>query len=405
MEEETDAEKNIVDAFDETIEPPKIEDSIASSTKKKSKTVIFGAVAVAVAMVFAIIMNIYSSTTKKATPVYSSNVSSEASGFDRTKAGEGTVNPEAARIEAEAVAQRAEEARKKGGSFISTEHFGDAPDKAAETKVPGQEPAATEGDSAQPMLPPPPPVENPQGQGDKTASPVKMVIDQLFKSGKPGFSAGQAVAVQSPAAYSGQASGGAQAPINHDITAGQMFGAVMTLGMNSLVPETPARAVITSGKYRGAVCIGSIKNKSNRYLVANFNQMSIGSKTYPIDAIAVNMEDYQAGLADEVNSRFFERYALMAGTGFLQGVGSAFLSSGTTTTQSTGTTGNILTQTNPSRTTQDAMLIGLGGAAQAISPMAQEIHADIRPEVKVYANKEIGIVMLKPVSFSAPQKL
>mgnify|MGYP000624345616 CR=1 FL=1 len=176
-----------------------------------------------------------------------------------------------------------------------------------------------------------------------------------------------------------------------------MLYARLTSSLNSLVPQTPPRAVVVGGKFDGAILLGAMENVENKYLVLKYTTMTVGRKTYPISAIAVNVEAQDAGLADEVTSRAWERAALTAGMGFVQAFGAAKLQEGTTTVQNSGLNGFSSSTQAPQRSNGQTALIALGGAAQSLQATGQNEIQKLKDEVKVNQNKEMGVLFMQPL--------
>lgn len=181
------------------------------------------------------------------------------------------------------------------------------------------------------------------------------------------------------------------------IPAGKTYIGLLSSGLSSLVPETPARAVIHGGPYSGAVMMGAIKSIGDAHVVVAFNQMSIGKITIPVNALATRAEDGSAALSDVVNSRQLEKAALSSAVGFIQSLGQSVLQEGVSQTQIASSSGISSSSTTPERSTGQKALIGIGGAASAVQPFVNDYIQKIKPEILVFPNKEIGIIFLNPV--------
>lgn len=313
-------------------------------------------------------------------------------------------NPEAIEVLKSSEAKREEDAKKDPNkSFVTADPFGDS--KATTMKSDNQ--------VALNPPPPPPPTQtgNTQEQEDPTLRYARMIYNEALKSPSPGVSPGN---VQAQAAKTSTSSTGTQfnsaqpgtpqynqqqmaAGVDADIPAGIMLYARLTSSLNSLVPQTPPRAVVVGGRYDGAILLGAMENVENKYLVLKFNSMTVGKKTYPITAIAINVDAQDAGLADEVNSKAWERASLTAGVGFVQAFGAAKLQEGTTTTQNSSASGYYSSSSVGKRSTGQTALIALGGAAQSLQQTAQQEIQKIKDEVKVNQNKEMGVLFTQPL--------
>lgn len=330
----------------------------------------------------------------------------EIAAFRQAPATAAPSNPEAAALAEKKEAERAaEKAKEPGASYFKQDPF----DSGATTPV-------VQETQNMPPPPPPPPsqmpapqsvpstptvVNNGNGQEDPAITYARKVFSQATSSPRIGLTmpkpsdAQNQMVSQNGDAAAGQ--GRASAVMDADVAAGEIKYALLTSGLNSRVPQTPPRAVIHGGPLSGAVLLGVMENAENEYLVLRFKSMTIGKKTYPIEAIAVNPDMQDAGMADVVNSKMFQKTALQAGIGFIQAFGAAKLQEGTTITNSYGSNGGgSMTQT-PVRTNKQTAMIAAGGAAQAIQPSIDQMVESIRPEVIIHPNKEMGILFLKPL--------
>ena len=334
----------------------------------------------------------------------------EAGAFQNTQASARPVNPEATALGQKVEQAKAAELMKDPTkSYVTANPFGDADSQG---NVP-------RGDGVTPgQLPPQPPQAPPEnigveprgynvgnnasgnGQQQDPALAEAMRIYQATKRiGKMGVAAGNVeLAVAPAAAATGNSNVTANGqPIIHesDIGAGDQVYAQLTTSLNSVVPQTPVRAVIRGGKLNGGVLLGMIENVNDRYLVLKYSTLTLNKKTYPISAIAVNPEAMDAGIVDVVNNKTWSKAALQAGVGFVQAFGAAKLEEGTTNTINP-TTGATTTST-PTRSNKQTAMIGLGGAAQAIKPTIDAEVNNIKNEVIVHQGKEMGVIFLQPV--------
>lgn len=334
----------------------------------------------------------------------------EAGAFQNTPASARPVNPEATVLGQKVEEAKAAELMKDPTkSYVTANPFGDADSQG---NVP-------RGDGVTPgQLPPQPPQAPPEnigvdprgynvgnnasgnGQQQDPALAEAMRIYQATKRiGKMGVAAGNVELAAAPAqATTGNPNLTANGqPIIHesDIGAGDQVYAQLTTSLNSVVPQTPVRAVIRGGKLNGGVLLGMIENVNDRYLVLKYSTLTLNKKTYPISAVAVNPEAMDAGIVDVVNNKTWSKAALQAGVGFVQAFGAAKLEEGTTNTINP-TTGATTTST-PIRSNKQTAMIGLGGAAQAIKPTIDAEVNNIKNEVIVHQGKEMGVIFLQPV--------
>jgi len=328
----------------------------------------------------------------------------EPAGFVPTPATGVTVNPEAAALAERVDEQRAQEILDRpGASFVTADPFGN-PIRGVVTL-----PQESGENQNNPLMPPPPPpvFVSPQpiqqtSPGQQVEDPATILARTIFGSATtvrtPGVSPGNYTPTAAGASNSGTGptgDGGASPNQTRIATmgAGEIVYAQLTSLLNSIVPQTPPRAIIRGGSLNGAILLGQMEVVENRYLVLRFTTLTLNRKTYPISAMAVNTEMLDAGLVDRVNNRVWTRAALQAGVGFVQSFGAATLDSGTT--RSVGERGDVTTSA-PERTSGDKALIALGGAAQSLQPTVEQQISNIKDEVIAFPGKEMGIIFMQP---------
>ena len=387
-----------------SVETPAVE---KNSRKPMSLSTKIGLGLGAVVVVGFGVMSVMSGEEIKRVNVSSSKIT--AGEPPRNVASQVPTNPEAIELLKATETKRADEAKKDPGkSYVTADPFG-------ETK-----PSMKSVDDGQVKLvaptppPPPPPPQQNNGNGnseqeDPTLKYARAIYLDTLKSPTPGVSPGNTPVVatvtnSTVAATTSAVPGTVQyaqqqmaAGKDADIPAGIMLYARVTSQLNSLVPQTPPRAVIVGGPYAGGILLGGMENAENKYLVLRFTTLTLGKKTYQISAIAVNSEAQDAGLADEVTSRAWERAAYTAGLGFVQSYGAAKLQEGTTTIQNSGLNGYASSTQTPTRTNGQTALIALGGAAQSLQATGQAEIQKLKDTVQVNQNKEIGVLFMQPL--------
>ncbi len=333
----------------------------------------------------------------------------EAPNFKRADASQVATNPEAAALNSKVDTQRAGEILKDPNkSYVTADPFG--------TVDVGNGVAKKEGDGTDQLgalTPPPAPPEliaptpvGPRIDGgaangnaeDPVLAYARRIHDFSTQAVRMGVSPGNTEKPQViNTAGTGTAAGtaGAQRILDSDVGAGEISYAQMTSALNSIVPQTPPRAIIRGGKLNGAIVLGQMEVIEGRYLVLRFNTLTLGKKTYPISAIAVNPEMQDAGMMDSVRDRTWTRAALQAGVGFVQAFGAAKLEEGTTSNQNAygGTSTSV-----PKRTNGETAIVALGGAAQSIKGTVDQEIAKLKDEVKVGPGKEVGVLFLQPLT-------
>ena len=334
----------------------------------------------------------------------------EAPTFRGTQASDTSTNPEAIALQ-EKVRQReaAELLKDPTKSYVTADPFGstgtgDKPDPNAGTpvKVSKEEVPLGPPDLIEPTAPPAPRNYGNGGDGqnqdDPTLAYARKIWSYSVMAPRPGLSAGNVpitVATSTNGATAMSAQANANTIVDSDIGAGEIMYAQMTSALNSIVPQTPPRAIIRGGKLNGAILLGQMETIESRYLVLRFSTLTLGKKTYPINAIAVNPELHDAGIMDNVRNRTWTRAALQAGVGFVQAFGAAKLEEGTTSNISSD---GWSSSTTPTRTNSETALIALGGAAQAVKPTVEQEISKLKDEVTVQPGKELGILFMQPFS-------
>jgi intracellular multiplication protein IcmE len=172
------------------------------------------------------------------------------------------------------------------------------------------------------------------------------------------------------------------------IPAGTVNYAQLLVEANSDVPA-PILAQIVSGPLSGARAIGSfqVANGYNDYLVLTFTLADLHGKDYRIQALALDPDTTLAGMATEVDQRYFTRLILPAAAAFLEGFGSA-LSTTSSTTSTNGTT-TIVSQTGPGIT--QGVAEGSSQAANTAAQFFQEQANVTKPLIRIAAGTPMGL--------------
>lgn len=334
----------------------------------------------------------------------------EAGNFKNAQASQSATNPEAAELSA-AVGKREIEALRKdpSKSIIDADPFGNAEVGNEFNRDNGNNGAADQlSGLTTPTAPPefdevsPRPTEPAPGTNSNGEDPVLAYARKVYDDSTFSPTAFVSPGNTKPATSSSEGSLGASGAEAKKATAAADFGtgeivyAEITSGVNSLVPQTPARAIIHGGKLNGAIALGKVEEVEGRYMVFKFNTITLNKKTYPIQAIGLNANDVQdAGLVDRVRDRGWERAVLQAGVKFTQAFGAAKLEEGTTSNQTGfgGTSSSV-----PKRSNGETAVIALGGAAQGLGELVDKKISSMRDEVIVNQRKEVGILFLQPLT-------
>lgn len=172
--------------------------------------------------------------------------------------------------------------------------------------------------------------------------------------------------------------------------AGTIIPGVLISALNSDTPG-PVLAQIVSGKLKGARLIGTMSS-SDSGIVIQFTQLSINgqSKTFSVNAYAIDSNTVSTALASDVNNHYLLRYGLGLAAAFVSGYGEAISNQNTTTTITDS--GNVV-QTQGSLDNSQIAKSAFGKVGQKL---ASEIEKDSSkaPTVTVNAGTPIGILIM-----------
>lgn len=171
------------------------------------------------------------------------------------------------------------------------------------------------------------------------------------------------------------------------IGAGETAYCQIEFVLNSDSPRNEAFATCLSGKANHSRLIGKYEMKENAgdgLISVLFQAMSFpGRPSIPIQAIAMDENTGEVGMADSQDSHTFSKYGGLAVASFLRGVGQAAqMVTGTTSTVSTGITGTSIT-TVPPISGQRQVAIALGSTGTAVAESIQHRADSIKSTVKV----------------------
>lgn len=190
---------------------------------------------------------------------------------------------------------------------------------------------------------------------------------------------------QSISASTNQGSNGATL-----VRAGTIIPGVLISALNSDTPG-PVLAQIVSGKLKGARLMGEMK-ASDSGIVIQFTKLSMlgQSKTFEINAYAIDANTTSTSLASDVNNHYFLRYGLGLAAAFVSGYGEAVSNQGTTTT--VGAMGNVV-QTQGQLDNAQITKSAFGKVGQKLG---SEIEKDSNkaPTVTVNAGSPLGILVM-----------
>lgn len=199
------------------------------------------------------------------------------------------------------------------------------------------------------------------------------------------------VRIPQPAAAGGEGEGDEATRGDLLLPAGDMIFAHMVTEANSDIPS-PIVAEIIQGPARKARLIGSFST-ANDYLILEFNQMILDGEEYTISAIALDPSTTLAGLATEIDQRYFRRVILPAAAEFVVGIGDAIADSQT----SVEVNGNTTTTTTEGFDTAESIAQGAAEAASVVSDILTDEANEVQPLIRVEVGTPIGIMFLEGV--------
>ncbi len=183
------------------------------------------------------------------------------------------------------------------------------------------------------------------------------------------------------------------------ISAGEVHYAQMLTLADSSVPG-PVLAEMLSGPLAGGRLIGTFTSTDD-VLVIGFQSVVLDRQQYQIDAVALDPDTTLAGVATDVDRRYFERIILPAAARFIEGFGDAVAETATTTTVVGD--GDFALEETEDPDTREAVAAGASSAFESVAEIVEENAANARPIVRVQAGTALGILFAQPVS--APSEL
>lgn len=237
-----------------------------------------------------------------------------------------------------------------------------------------------------------------QQKRERNQAIARQLVDQW--SVAPGFaqtSYHQAQPVQNGESDSGCPTGDC-AELYNQVPAGTILYATLETGINSDVAGIPIMAQIRRGKLKGARLIGNFK-RSDDYVVLQFTSgTSPDGAPIAMNGVAVDVGTRMAGVADDVNRHYFQRYGALLGAAFLQGYGEIMRESLRQVNYVSTSEG----ESTPIETTDDDNVKVMKGSLATVgAELANQLRksADMPPTVTMYPGSEIGILVVEPVVF------
>ena len=177
------------------------------------------------------------------------------------------------------------------------------------------------------------------------------------------------------------------------VPAGEIEYAQLLLEANSDIPS-PVLARISGGPLDGSRILGTF-SVENEVLALTFNTLVKDGISQPIDAIAIDPSSSLAGLATDVDQRYFTRVVLPAAADFIEGVADAFSEQDQTTITIQGDT--TTAQTDRDVDFEQELAEGIEEAAGQIGDILDERANNTQILVRIRAGTPIGLLFLAPV--------
>ena len=154
--------------------------------------------------------------------------------------------------------------------------------------------------------------------------------------------------------------------------------------------KSPVLAKILSGPLKGGRLLGEF-TLDNDHVTIRFNKLSYKQNSIAINAIAIDPDKFQVGLADFVDRHLVTRYGSLFATSFLEGVFEAIKRN--PVVYSTGNT-NVQEASQLSR--KEQMLQAAGKTGQAFTPFAKQ-YFNKPTTVKLNQGRGIGVLFIDKV--------
>lgn len=199
--------------------------------------------------------------------------------------------------------------------------------------------------------------------------------------------------VSAVAGGKGGKSAGAFGPVAPTLKAGTIMFAVLDTSINS-DEQSPVLAHIVTGPLKGTKLLGKFTRENQRLLI-QFDLLSVPSypKSLSVSAVAIDPDTARSAISGQVNNHYLLRYGSLFASAFLEGLGGAIQSSGSSISLGSG----VAVVNHPKLTTQQQMLVGLGTVGQQMGQSMSDI-INKPPTVKVQGGSGIGILFMKDVT-------
>ncbi|TKC90155.1 hypothetical protein FAZ69_08380 [Trinickia terrae] len=201
------------------------------------------------------------------------------------------------------------------------------------------------------------------------------------------------------------AAGSAATAVKHAVPgfgAGDAFYCKIYFGMNSDLPRRDAMAKCFGGAADGATFIGraeaSTEGVAEPGFTVTFDKLKLpGRNTLEVNAVAVDVGTMEENVADDVSSHGFVKFSELALAGLLKGIGQ--IANQQQAQQTTQSVGAVSTSTYATLKPDAFQIVGgaLGGVGTAVGELFQKKSDALKTTIKVWPNKDIGVVLFSDV--------
>ena len=185
----------------------------------------------------------------------------------------------------------------------------------------------------------------------------------------------------------------AKAPL---VKAGSILHAIIETSVNSDEPS-PVLAKIVSGELKGSRLMGSFQRVGEKVLIS-FSTISVPNvpTSVSLSAIAIDPATQRTAVASDVDNHYFLRYGVLLATSFISGYAKAMTMADTTTTIIDG----AVSITKPPMSESDMAKQALGEVATTIS---NDVQTTIPNKPTVYVDSGMPIGLLFMSDFTLPK--
>lgn len=177
------------------------------------------------------------------------------------------------------------------------------------------------------------------------------------------------------------------------LPAGEIAYAQLLTEANTDSPG-PVLAEIMSGPLKGSRILGTFEEQSE-LLTLNFDTIVYEEQSLSVDAVALDPDTTLAGMATEVDHRYFKRIILPAAAAFVEGAANAIAESGRTTITIEGET---VAESEEEADSEQEIASGVEEAGQELREILDEMDDDVEVLVRIEAGTPIGVLFLESVT-------